>query len=117
MMTMFKFLSGLVDSNEKEIKRLQPYVDRTNELEPEFEKLSDTELKAKTAEFKARLAETSASIKPRLDEAQKELEEAKQCQVKATWDAGKDEADKQCQQARDKIKQIEKERQKVVQRR
>jgi len=57
---MFKFLSGLVDSNEKELKRLQPKVDRINELEPEFKKLSDAELRAKTDEFKARLKEGSS---------------------------------------------------------
>jgi preprotein translocase subunit SecA len=51
---MFKFLSGLVDSNEKEVKRMMPKAVRTNELEPEFQKLSDDELKAKTGEFKAR---------------------------------------------------------------
>ena len=51
---MFKFLSGLVDSNEKEIKRLQPYVDRVNERESEYEKLSDDALHAKTDEFKSR---------------------------------------------------------------
>src|SRR4030042_1788888 len=42
---MFKFLSGLVDSNEKEIKRLQPDVHEVNELELEFQKLSDDELR------------------------------------------------------------------------
>jgi preprotein translocase subunit SecA len=110
---MFKFLSGLVDSNEKEIKRLQPMVDLINELEPEYEKLSDAELRAKTGEFKARLAEASAGIQPKIEEAQRELEDARQCQAKATWDVGKDEADKQCQQAQDKIKQIEKERRKL----
>ncbi|MGD9142852.1 MAG: preprotein translocase subunit SecA, partial [Dehalococcoidia bacterium] len=52
---MFKFLGGLIDSNEKELKRLQPYVDRTNELEAEYEKLGDDALRAKTDEFKARL--------------------------------------------------------------
>ncbi|MEE9399388.1 MAG: preprotein translocase subunit SecA, partial [Dehalococcoidales bacterium] len=52
---MFKWLGGLVDSNEKELKRLQPIVDRINKLEPEFEKLSDAELRAKTDEFKTRL--------------------------------------------------------------
>ena len=56
---MFKFLGGLVDSNEKELKRLQPKVDRINELEPEFEKLSDAELRTKTGEFKNRLEEGS----------------------------------------------------------
>ncbi len=51
---MVKFLSKFIDSNEKELKRLQPYVDRVNELEPEFEKLSDADLRAKTDDFKAR---------------------------------------------------------------
>ena len=52
---MLKWLSGLIDSNEKELKRLQPLVDQINLLEPEFEKLTDAELRAKTDEFKARL--------------------------------------------------------------
>jgi preprotein translocase subunit SecA len=54
---MFKWLSNLIDSNEKELKRLQPLVDHINSLEPEFEKLTDTELRAKTDEFKTRLAD------------------------------------------------------------
>ncbi|UCB42839.1 MAG: preprotein translocase subunit SecA [Dehalococcoidales bacterium] len=49
---MPKWLSGLLDSNEKELKRFQPTVQRINELEPEFERLSNDELRAKTAEFK-----------------------------------------------------------------
>jgi len=52
---MVKLFSGLIDSNEKELKRLQPAVSRTNELEPEFEKLSDGELRTKTDKFRARL--------------------------------------------------------------
>ncbi|MFC1940208.1 preprotein translocase subunit SecA [Chloroflexota bacterium] len=52
---MFKWLGNLIDSNEKELKRLQPTVDRINELEPEFERLSDSELQTKTDEFKDRL--------------------------------------------------------------
>ncbi|MBN2075769.1 MAG: preprotein translocase subunit SecA [Dehalococcoidales bacterium] len=52
---MFKWLGKLVDSNEKVLKRLQPVVDEINSFEPEFEKLSDEELKAKTDEFKKRL--------------------------------------------------------------
>ncbi|MBI2851820.1 MAG: preprotein translocase subunit SecA [Chloroflexi bacterium] len=50
---VLKWLGGLVDSNEKEIKRLQPNVDDINSFEPEFEKLSDAELKAKTDEFRS----------------------------------------------------------------
>jgi preprotein translocase subunit SecA len=53
---MFKRIIGFIgDSNERELRRLQPAVDKINALEPEFEKLSDDELKAKAAEFKARL--------------------------------------------------------------
>jgi preprotein translocase subunit SecA len=110
---MFKFFSGLVDSNEKELKRLQPYVDRTNELEPEFQKLSDDELKAKTQEFKARVAEAISGIQPRLDEAQRELEEARRHMTGASWDIERDEADRQYRQVQEKIKQIAKERYKL----
>jgi len=52
---MVKWLSSLIDSNEKEVRRLQPLVDHINSLEPDFEKLTDAELRAKTDEFKARL--------------------------------------------------------------
>jgi len=52
---MLKWLGKLVDSNEKEIKRLQPIVDQINQLEPDFERLSDAELRAKTDEFKTRI--------------------------------------------------------------
>jgi len=53
---MFKrLISFISDSNEREIRRLQPAVDEIDALEPEFEKLSNDELKAKAAEFKARL--------------------------------------------------------------
>ena len=52
---MLGWLGKLIDSNEKELKRLQHLVDRTNSFESDFEKLTDAELRAKTDEFKARL--------------------------------------------------------------
>jgi len=42
-------------SNEKELERLQPFVDHINDLEPEIRELSDHQLKEKTEEFKERL--------------------------------------------------------------
>jgi len=55
---MFKRIIGFIsDSNERELRRLQSVVDKINALEPELEKLSNDELRAKTAEFKARLEE------------------------------------------------------------
>ena len=43
--------------SEREVKRILPIVDKIESLEPEFEKLSDDELRAKTDEFKKRLAD------------------------------------------------------------
>ncbi len=54
---MPSWLGKLFDSNEREISRLKPLVQQINDLEPQFQGLSDDELKAKTAQFKQRLAE------------------------------------------------------------
>ena len=53
MMNIFGKLLG--DSNERELSKLRPAVQTINDLEPEFEKLTDEQLRAKTIEFKARL--------------------------------------------------------------
>jgi len=42
-------------ANERELKKLVPIVDVINSFEPEIRKLSDDQLKAKTAEFRQRL--------------------------------------------------------------
>ncbi|MBK1635011.1 preprotein translocase subunit SecA, partial [Rhodovulum adriaticum] len=42
--------------NDRQIKKVRPLVARINELEPEFERLSDEGLKEKTEEFKRRVA-------------------------------------------------------------
>ena len=62
----FKWLGSLVDSNEKQLKKIQPTVEQINGLEAEFEKLSDVELRARTDEFRARLkdGETLAQLLP-----------------------------------------------------
>jgi preprotein translocase subunit SecA len=54
---MFKWLGNLIDSNEKELKRLRPLVTEINGLETVCQKLSDDQLRAKTDELKARLKE------------------------------------------------------------
>jgi preprotein translocase subunit SecA len=48
--------------NEREVKRLQPRVAAINALEPEMQKLSDEQLRGKTAEFRARIQERLRSI-------------------------------------------------------
>ncbi len=43
--------------SERELKRIMPLVDRIEELEPEMQALSDTQLKGRTVEFRKRLEE------------------------------------------------------------
>jgi preprotein translocase subunit SecA len=51
-MTLFQKLFG---SNEKQLKKLQPIIDRINAMEEATKNLSDEGIKAKTAELKAQL--------------------------------------------------------------
>ncbi len=53
---MFKFLGSLIDSNEREVKKLAPLVELTNSLEKDIKKLSDAKLRSQTEDFKSRLA-------------------------------------------------------------
>ena len=54
--------------SEKEVKRVRPIVEKINSLEPEIEKLTDEELKAKTPYFKEQL-EKGKSLDDILPEA------------------------------------------------
>ncbi len=54
---MFKRLGSLLDSNQRELKKTRSLVSRTNELEPEYARLDDIQLRNKTEEFKQRLSD------------------------------------------------------------
>ena len=59
---MISFLLKLLgDPNEKKIKSIMGIIDHINALEPQFEKMTDEELRAKTDEFKAILAKRPTS--------------------------------------------------------
>jgi len=54
---MIQLVRRLVGTkNDRELKRLVPYVERINQLEPALMKLSDAALAARTADFKQRIA-------------------------------------------------------------
>ncbi len=53
---MIKFLDRFLDTNEKQLKKLQPLVEKINSLEPKMKKLKDDEFPGMTAAFKERLA-------------------------------------------------------------
>ena len=65
---MINFLLKMLgDPNEKKVKKILGIIDHINSLEPEFEKLSDEELRAKTQEFKDILAKRPMSDNPKAD--------------------------------------------------
>ncbi len=53
MVTVLQKILG--NPNEKALKKLAPIKESVNKLEPEFQRLSDEQLRAKTAEFRQRL--------------------------------------------------------------
>ena len=59
---MMKFLNRLVDSNEREVRRLEPLVEQINALEPEYEAMSDAELRGSTATLRATLQDSLGEL-------------------------------------------------------
>ncbi len=64
--------------NDRELKRIQAYVDQVNALEDEIKKLTDVQLQEKSTEFKAKLAGEEASLDEILPEAFAVVREASQ---------------------------------------
>lgn len=65
---MISFLLKMLgDPNEKKVKNIMGIIDHINALEPQFEALTDDELKAKTAEFKEILANRQTSSDFKID--------------------------------------------------
>src|SRR3989440_286526 len=54
-------------SNQRYLKSIQPIIEQINELEPAVKKLSDAELRAKTAEFKEKVARAVADARDPAD--------------------------------------------------
>lgn len=72
---MLSILTRLFDSNEKQVRNLQPIIDRINDLEAEFSQLKDEQLAEKTQEFKERF-EQGESLDDLLPEAFANVREA-----------------------------------------
>jgi len=71
-----KLLTRIVGTKqERELKRLQPLVGAINALEPELEKLTDSQLAAKTAEFRRELENRLKDVEPEPEEARRRAEE------------------------------------------
>jgi preprotein translocase subunit SecA len=63
-----RFLSRFVDSNDREIRRIQPLVDEINELETEIAALSDDEIRERFALIREEIHEAAVPGEPSEDE-------------------------------------------------
>ena len=75
--------------NEREVKRTQPRVAAISALEPEMQKLSDDQLRAKTDEFRARIQQRLGPIADDPDadpDRQKEIEAERDRALKEVFD-------------------------------
>src|SRR5258706_5415389 len=74
---MLSFIKKIVGSkNDREIKRIRPYVEEINEFEDEFKGLTDDQLRAKTEQFKKRIVEATETLQKELAEANAEVASA-----------------------------------------
>ncbi len=64
------------DKSKKDVKEITPIVDKIKALEPDFEKLSLDELRAKTSEFKAKIAEALQEVNSQIADLEKEADES-----------------------------------------
>ncbi len=63
-----KFLSRFVDSNDRELRRIQPWVDEANALEAEFEGMSQEDIRAQFAELREEVRAATPPEDPSDDE-------------------------------------------------
>ena len=63
-----RFLSRFVDSNDREVRRLEALVTEINGLEPEIQALSDDEIRARFNEIRDEIREASGPDEPSDDE-------------------------------------------------
>ena len=64
---MLSFIKKLVGTkNDREIKRIRPYVEEINKFEDEFKGLTDSELRVKTEQFKKRIVEATTTLQKEL---------------------------------------------------
>ncbi len=95
---MFNFFSRFVDSNDRELKRIQPFVDEASDLEEEIKALSDAEIRERFTALRDEFRETVIPDEPSDDELhhpdlerRRELAKARRRRDLAAIQAGLDE--------------------------
>ena len=62
MLNLIKKIVGT--KNDREVKRIRPYVEKINSFEAQFQSLRDDDLVAKTDDFKKRICLATAQLRP-----------------------------------------------------
>jgi preprotein translocase subunit SecA len=65
---MLGFLSRFVDSNDRELRRIEPLVERTNELEPEMQEKTDAEIRELINEIREEIRAAAEPEEPSEEE-------------------------------------------------
>ncbi len=63
-----RFISQFFDNNDRELLRIQPLVDRTNDLEPEYEGLTDAEIRERIDTIRVDVLDAAEPEEPSEDE-------------------------------------------------
>lgn len=63
------------DKSKKDVKEIQPIINKIKAIEPEMEKLSLDELRAKTADFKSKIKEATQEVRDKMASLEKEADE------------------------------------------
>ncbi|HEY5275237.1 MAG TPA: preprotein translocase subunit SecA, partial [Coriobacteriia bacterium] len=66
------FFSRFVDSNDREVRRIQPTVDASNALEPELERETESQIRARMDKIRTELAELQAGFGATTDELEQD---------------------------------------------
>jgi preprotein translocase subunit SecA len=106
---MFKWLSNLTDSNEKQIQRLRPLIDEISGFEAEMKALSNEQLKAKTVEFKDYLHKATSNISEEIKQNQAEIVETKN-KLNTSDEIERDELNTRIKSSEEKIVHLENEK-------
>ena len=79
-----KFFLG--DKSQRDIKKLQPLVDKTLEIHEELKNLSNDELRARTAQIREMLSQSVAGYKEEIAKTKEEIESLEYDKREPLWD-------------------------------
>jgi len=91
------------DKSQKDIKEIQPLVDKIRKIEPTLVNLSHDELRAKTVEFKNRIADSIKNINDSIKSLKEEIENTEDINKKETLYASIDKLNEESYEITEKV--------------